>query len=842
MTRLSRVLRKLLIFFFGSAIVGVIVAAGVYFYIAPGLPSVDVLKNVQLQVPLRVFSSDGKLIAEYGEKKRTPLRYDQIPPIMIKAVLAAEDDNFFHHPGVDLKGLVRAAVHLIETGKKEQGGSTITMQVARNFFLSRQKTYLRKIREIILALRIEHALTKREILELYLNKIYLGHRAYGVAAAAQVYYGKEIHKLDLAQIAMIAGLPQAPSAYNPLANPKYAIMRRNYVLGRMRALGDITQAQYEKAHSAPVSAIPDVPTVQLDAPYVAEMVRSMMVDQYGPAAYTQGLDVYTTINSHLQQAANQALRHGLIDYDMRHGYRGPEGHVDLKQPVDAGEITQALADYAVVGGLVPAVVVKEQDQSVQAITNDGRTVTVPWSGLSWARPYIDVNRRGPAPKTASDILKVGDIIRLEPLADDQWRLSEIPQVSGALVSLRPKDGAIRALVGGFDYFHSKFNRAIQAQRQPGSNFKPFVYSAALHHGFTPATVINDAPVVFKDPGLENTWRPENYSGKFFGPTRLREGLVHSINLVSIRILQAIGINYAINYVQRFGFDPARLPHNLSLALGSATLTPLEIARGYATFANGGFLIHPYLVERITGAEGQPIAQAEPPVACPECDTASTPVVAKPDPGTSMLGQPINVQNNAPPPGTTAADTTQGAVQQVAATPPAQNVAPRVLSPQNDYLMTTMMEDVIRHGTGRGALSLHRQDLAGKTGTTNKQRDAWFSGFDPSVETTVWVGFDTPKTLGHWETGARAALPIWRAYMKAALAGVPDLPYTQPPGIVTARIDSKTGKFANSDDPNAIFEVFRSKNVPKPSAATPTGNDSGGGSGNSSGVPVTEQLF
>lgn len=828
MKTLSKVFR----FFFWSALLagllGGIGASVAYFYIEPTLPSIEALKDVRMQVPLRVYTRDGELMGEFGEMKRSPLAYQDIPPLMIKAVLAAEDERFFEHPGVDIQGLLRAAINLVRTGQKGQGGSTITMQVARNFFLTREKTYTRKLTEILLALKIDHQLSKEDILDLYLNKIYLGHRAYGVAMASKVYYGKDIHNLGLAQLAMIAGLPKAPSTLNPVTNPTAARIRRDYVLGRMHALHFITDDEYNKAMATPITASLHVVAPDVEAPYIAEMARAWMVDRYGNDAYTAGYKVYTTTDAPRQQAANKALRSALEAYDQRHGYRGPEGHVDLPYNASFADWDKALSSYGTVGGLIPALVVTVDDKDVIAYSPQVGMVLIEWDGLEWARRYIDDGTEGPPPAHAADILKVGDIVRIELQPNCDWRLAQVPTVGGALVSLRPKDGAILALIGGFDFFHSNFNRVTQAERQPGSSFKPFVYSAALNKGFTAATMVNDAPVVFQDSELESAWRPENYSGHVFGPTRLRVALIHSRNLVSIRVLRAIGIEYAINYVSRFGFPKDKLPRNLSLALGSASLTPLELARGYAAFANGGFLVDPYFITRVEDSTGKVIYQADPVEACPQCTTTDAASPAAAVPTVSAAAGPATTPDPA--------------------APPPFKPAPRIIGPRNAYIMTTMMQDVIRYGTGRGALVLGRHDLAGKTGTTNEQVDAWFSGFNPDVVATAWVGFDTPRPLGNGETGAHAALPMWIDYMRAALRGVPDLPLQQPPGIVTARIDPETGKFTTADNPKAIFEVFRSENVPANAGRTPTtdsqntnGATSGNGSDNSNGN-LSEQLF
>ncbi|MCG6886777.1 MAG: penicillin-binding protein 1A [Proteobacteria bacterium] len=827
-----------------------------YIYLNPRLPDIDTLKDVKLQVPLRVYARGGELIAEFGEMKRIPLKYEEYPPLLVKAVLAAEDDRFFEHPGVDYQGILRAAYHLVRTGEKGQGGSTITMQVARNFFLSREKTYLRKLNEIFLALKIEDELSKEAILELYLNKIYLGKRAYGFAAAAQVYYGVKPEQLTLAEMAMIAGLPKAPSRYNPVVNPERALIRRNYVLGRMHELEYIDDAAYQSALNEPVHAEVHGLEPDLEAPYVAEMVRNQMVARFGESAYTEGYQVFTTIDARLQKIATQALRDDLLAYDRRHGYRGVEGHIALLSDdnVDDIEAWQAALDaMPTTGNLVPAVVIQLEEQSAWAYTRSGNIVYLPWEQLSWARSHVDDNHLGPELEKASDVLKPGDIIYTAPAqAGCSW-LAKKPLVAGALVSLEPHDGALQALVGGFDFYDSKFNRVTQAKRQPGSSFKPFVYTAAIDKGFTAASIINDAPVVFDAPGLEDTWRPENYSGNFYGPTRLRQALIHSRNLVSIRLLRDIGIGYALRYVRRFGFDRASLPRDLSLALGSGVLTPLELATAYAIFANGGYRVEPYVIDYVLDIDGKVVSLTQTTQICVACsdaeaDRLQAEAEAGPEKETPTLSaeEQARVEEEAQlhqqevdmatarlavleP--TELAETLQG--------PQPRRVAPRVLSPQVAYLMNTMMRDVIRYGTGRRALVLKRQDLAGKTGTTNDQRDAWFAGFNKDLVTIVWVGFDNPLPLGNRETGAQAALPMWIDFMRAALQGRPEQPLVQPPGIVSVRIDARTGELARAGSPDAVFEYFRADHVPTSTTenlAVPDGVKQ---------VPagdITEQLF
>ena len=789
---------------------GAIAAVGIYFYIAPSLPPAHALREVQFQVPLRIFSRDGLLIAEYGEKKRSPLKYRDIPPTLVKAILAAEDDRFFVHPGVDYQGILRAIYNLAVTGERSQGGSTITMQVARNFFLSREKTYLRKITEILLALKIERELSKEDILELYLNKIYLGNRSYGFEAAAKVYYGKPLKELDLAQLAMLAGLPKAPSTFNPIANPERALIRRNYVLRRMHKLAYIDDEQYEIARSQPVTASLHRLSAELEAPYVAEMVRNEMVSRFGEDAYIAGYKVTTTIDSHRQRAANNALRRTLLEYDQRHGYRGPVTHhefIDMDDPQGWLQLLKGQREYP---SLVPALVVEIQDRSANVFLKTGELVTLPWEGLSWARRYISANRRGPKPTTAEEVLTVGDVVLVQQSGSGTWRLAQKPQVEGALISLNPQNGAIWALVGGYDFFSSKFNRVTQAKRQPGSSFKPFIYSAALEKGFTPASIINDAPVVFDDPGLEATWRPENYSGKFFGPTRLREALTRSRNLVSIRLLREIGIRDTIEYVGRFGFDTEQLPHDLSLALGSGAVAPIELARAHSVFANGGYLIEPYFIEEIANERGEVIFRAEPLQVCESCDPEPPPEASPPSDEEELI--PVGI--NEPPFPDEAFPALQTAPE------PRIRPAPRVISPQNAYQINSIMRDVIQRGNGRKAWRrFGRKDLAGKTGTTNDQRDAWFVGFTRNVLAISWIGFDNPEPLGNRETGAGAALPMWIYYMEEVLPDIPERYLDRPPGLVTVRIDANTGYLTSASNPNAIFETFRQEYVPQRQTTT-----------------------
>ena len=876
MIRFAGALKALGILVLVAVLAAALAVGGVYWHLAPKLPSAETLRDVRLQVPLRVYTREGELVAEFGEKRRTPLRLDEVPEQLIQAFLAGEDDRYFEHPGVDWQGLTRAVLHLVRTGEKGPGGSTITMQVARNFFLTREKTYIRKLNEILLALKIEREFTKDEILELYVNKIFLGHRAYGVGAAAQVYYGRPVTELGLAQVAMIAGLPKAPSRFNPVANPEQAVVRRAYVLRRMLELGYIDQDEHDAARDAPVSAKVHGLAVEVEAPYVAEMVRAHMEERYGEDAYTAGYEVWTTLDGRLQRAANTALRQGLLEYDARHGYRGSERHAAAGEA--AGLPEKVLADLADVGGLVPAVVTSVDESTAVAWARDVGPVDIAFENMEWARPYINENRRGAAPKGADAALKAGDVIRVR-LAEDGWRIAQLPAVEGALVSLDPNDGSIVALTGGFDFYRSKFNRAVQAERQPGSSFKPFIYSAALEYGYTPASIINDAPVVFEDPSLKSAWRPENYSGKFFGPTPLRTALYKSRNLVSIRLLREIGIDFALAHIARFGLDAEHLPRGLSLALGSGVLTPLEVAAAYGVLANGGYAVEPYFIERVLDGDDQLVFAADPLVVCRDCEdeeamAASAPAAptdgegagpvrtaaaaaaagadAESTPGTTTTPSGADAASlpgslAAPPgagaeslPGSLAAspgvDAGAGSLPgSPIGSPGSERRAPRVLEARNAWLMYSLMRDVIRRGTGRKARVLERGDIAGKTGTTNDQYDAWFSGFSPDLVATAWIGFDEFRPLGRRETGARAALPMWIAYMREALQGTPERHPEPPEGIVTVRIDPETGESAGASHEGAVFESFREERAPPPAAEHLAGGDSGD-------AMVTEKLF
>jgi len=844
----------------------IVLFAGVFYIygvLVPALPSVEYLEDTQLQVPLRVYDRNEVLLAEFGEHRRIPVNFENIPTHVIDAFIAAEDDQFWNHVGVDPVALIAAAYELVSTGKKTRGGSTITMQVARNFFLSKEKTYARKLNEILLALRIESELSKEKILELYLNKIFLGHRSYGISAASLVYYGKALNDLSIAQAAMIAGLPKAPSKYNPIINPERALIRRDHILGRMRVLNFIDDEAYELARAEPVTAELFATKTIADANYAAELIRADLFKQYGEEVYKAGMNVYTSIDGELQVVANQALRRALLDYNRRHGYRGVITSIDvpdlLESPIDY-EIAEDLETLSWdpfgldlvsdqrIGGLRKGVVISinqnqeaEEPISVEEPSTetveeveveDKSSATVMISnyeniellfkgGIDWARTYIEANKRGKEPLAIENVLSVGDVIWLEQ-RDDQWMLADIPRVEGAIVSIDSTDGAIRAMVGGFDYFKNKFNRATQAKRQPGSNFKPFIYSAALEKGFTAASIINDAPVVFDDDSLETTWRPENYSGRFYGPTRLREALVKSRNLVSIRILQAIGLRHATRYAERFGFKRADMPYDLSMALGSGTFSPLEIVRAYSVFANGGYLVDPYTTIRVETGDGKVIFQHEALSVCQGCELESLESLElepEPEENASAATDEITIADGNIEVSALEDEEIEIEIETV------PEYAPRVISAQNAFIMRSMMREVVNRGTAVRAKALGRADIGGKTGTTNDQIDAWFSGFNDQVVTTAWVGFDNQQTLGNGEVGGRAALPMWLSYMKVALDGSPENLEEQPAGLVTVRIDSQTGKRAGQDTVNSRFEIFRIENAPAEKNVAQSSDDS-----------------
>lgn len=817
MATLSRILMYALAALLSLTFMAALVVAGLYLYLEPQLPAVDTLRDARLQQPLRVYSADGELMAEFGEYRREPISYEEIPERLRQAFVAAEDEHFYSHPGVDHLGMARAVLHLVRHREIGPGGSTITMQVARNFFLSREQTYLRKLNEILLAFKIERELSKEEILELYVNKIYLGQRAYGIGAAAQIYYGKSPDELDLAQLAMIAGLPKAPSAANPVSNPERALQRRAYVLRRMAETGLITAEEMAEASTQPITAVLHRVRPGLSAPFVAEMARAYAFERFGEEAYTEGYRVYTTIDSRLQRQADEALRSNLMAYDRRHGYRGPEAEHDLDGHATEEDWDELLSGVRRVGGLLPALVVEVDRSADRARVYLGRGEYTELTGadVRWARPYINQSAVGEQPGNVADVLAPGHRIRLQVVRDEdedgnsveRFRFAQVPDIEGSLISMSPSSGAVVALAGGFDFGRSQFNRAVQALRQPGSSFKPFIYSAALERGFTPASVVNDAPVVLEDNTLDRAWRPENYTRRFYGPTRVREALAQSRNLVSIRVLRDIGVPYAAGFLERFGFPSPRMSPGLSLALGSAEVTPLELTAGYAVFANGGYRVEPYLVSRIESVDGEVVFRAMPALVCEDCAgmelDGDLEVAAA---GTRQVGDAL-----------------------------ARHFRPaeRAIPASNAYLMTSMMQDVIRNGTGQRAQQLGRGDIAGKTGTTNDLRDAWFAGYNRHLVTTAWVGFDESRNMGRGETGSRAALPMWIDFMRAALQDVPEEAPPRPSGLVSARIDPESGLLTSADNPRAIFELFQEGAVPERERRRESSGGSGSGRGGSS---------
>lgn len=780
----------------GSAVLGL---CGAYQYLHPALPDVAAIRDIRLQVPLRVFSRDGKLIAQFGEQRRIPLSFEAIPGQLVNAVLAAEDDRFFQHSGVDYPGLLRAVVRHLMSGDKGEGGSTITMQLTRGIFLSPEKSYRRKLLEIFLTLRIEQQFSKQEILRLYMNKMFLGQRAYGVGAASEVYFGKSVDQLTLPQIALIAGTFRLPSRDNPVANPDLAKHRRSYVLRRMLEKNFITAEEHDAAVAAPVESKLHGPAIEVEAPYIAEMVRADLFNRVGTDAYTAGYEVITTVDSRLQAAAVRAVRAALIEYDQRHGYRGPAGRVTVPAQARETEYSQLLDEFPVRGGLEPALILSVEERGALAWSRAHGRVSLPWTGLSWARAPLADGSVGPALQRASDVVSVGDVVYVAQERAGTWRMVQVPEAQGAFVAMDPQDGGIAALVGGFDYFASNFNRAVQAKRQPGSAFKPFLYSAALEQGFTPASVINDAPLVIDDASLEAAWRPQNNNRDFRGPMRLREALVRSRNLVSIRIMNTLGAAFATKYIERFGFPENSLPHNLTLALGTAQVSPLEMAGAYSVFANGGYRVEPYYLDRIEGPDGKAVYESQPRLVCRDCLEPATEPSAKPAEGE---GTPL-------PSTFTRDERSWGNLSYL----PEKMLAPASISAQNDYLMTDMMSDVVRRGTATRALQLKRGDIAGKTGTTNDRRDAWFCGFNASLVGTAWVGFDQERSLGRGEEGSRTALPMWIYFMSEALRGVPEQRPAAPPGLVTMRISADSGLAARPGEPNAIFETFMAGHLP-----------------------------
>jgi len=808
-----------------ALVLAVILLAGALFAVAafytaravyePQLPPVEAVRELPLQVPLRVYTRDGKLMGEFGTERRIPLAFDEIPERLIQAFIAAEDARYFEHPGVDWRGIMRAAINLALTGERTQGGSTITMQLARNYFLTRERTYDRKIREIFLALRMEEVLSKQQIMESYLNKIYLGERAYGVGAAARVYFGVPAEQLTVSQMAVLAGLPKAPSRDNPVNNAERAQERRNYVLGRMYALDFIDSERYQTAKQEPIVVTPEEHRVEVDAHYVAEMVRQEMVERYGEAVYEDGYEVITTIDSAEQIAAVQAIRSNLRQHSARTGYdtERPRMPATAREGLDARPVAQetlaAIRDISPLAGLTRAAVVRHDDNGMTLIHEGGNQVELDAESYAWAEFG---NRR----------LQTGALVYLRDAAGNEgaaplpeaheadWQLAAEPKAESALVALSPQTGAITALVGGYDFFNGRFNRVTQAERQPGSAMKPIIYAAAFDQGYTPASVIIDAPIVMEDYALEDKWRPRNYSGKFHGPTRLREALVYSRNIVSIKLLRSIGVATGRDYASRFGLPEARIPNNLSLALGSPVFTPLEMARAFATFANGGHLVTPYFIAEIREAAGEALETAEPVPLCGNPQPATFESLAQPPlpetPETDSAVDDSAAQPSVPP--AMPSDAEPGASDDI-------RCSPRTINQRVAWMTSDMMRDVVRRGTGaRAGAELGRRDIAGKTGTTNEEADAWFVGFQQEVATAVWMGYDQPQRLGYGEGGSRAALPVWIDFMRTALKGVEERIPSRPSGLTDVRIDPETGLLAHPESTEVVFETLPVELIPR----------------------------
>ncbi|WP_371187240.1 penicillin-binding protein 1A [Thalassotalea maritima] len=819
-------------------LLGLLTVGALYLYVKDDLPSVEVLRDIQLQIPMQIYSAEGKLISQYGTKRRIPVKLEDMPDKLIQAFLATEDNRFYEHFGVDPIGMFRAAFLWVSTGEIQGGASTITMQTARNFFLTREQKITRKIREIFISLHMERLLSKDQILELYLNKIELSHRAFGVGAAAQVYYGKQLDELTLGEIAVIAGLPKAPSTYNPISNPKRAKFRRTTVLQRMLVSGYITQEEFNQANSEEIHTKRHGVDIQLSAPYVAEMANKKVLEMYGSDyAYTKGLKVYTTVQSELQVAARDAVVNNIYAYDQRHGYRGPVQYLWLaakdkvitlnkakdykdaeelesfKQminalpelPVSKDRQLEAISAVEAFRDLQAALVINVAEKSADIMTTSGEMLTLDWDGLKWARRFIDDKTQGRAPTKAADVVLSGEVILIRPLNADSWQLSQVPEVSAGLVAISPDNGAILASIGGYSFKQSQFNRITQANRQVGSNIKPFVYSAALKHGYTLASIVNDAPINQWDKSSGFVWRPKNSPAVYEGPLTVRTGLAKSKNVMSVRLLRGIKINNLIDHLIKFGIDRSALPKNESIALGSPSFTPLQVVTGYSAFANQGFLIAPYIIERIEDANGEILYQAEPKIACLECEQAQLQYASDFDPNSQI---DVNLLT--------------------------KPVAPRILSRGNAFLVTEAMNSVIWggggdwskgtgwSGTGWRAKALKRRDIAGKTGTTNESKDAWFTGFSRHLAASSWIGFDDPsRNLGRTrvnrnmgkkqtagaEAGANAAQPAWIAFMQQALTQYPYAPFPRPDDIVSIRIDKKTGKRTNKTDSSTRFEYF-----------------------------------
>lgn len=791
------ILKKLAFFVSLLTIFMVLIVLGAYLFAAPQVPAIDSLKNVKFQTPMRIYTADGKLIGEFGDVRRIPVELEQVPRDFINALIATEDQRFFEHGGVDIQGLLRVIKVALFSGEFSEGASTLTMQTARNMFLTRDQRLQRKLVEMFLAIKMEEELSKEEILEIYVNKVHFSHRAYGLGAAAQVYYGKELTELTLPQAAMMAGLLKGESAYNPISNPERAFQRRNLVLSRMVEQNYIDQAEYEEAIATPLTAKKHTADLDLEAPYVAEMARIDVIDKFGrDVAYNQGLIVQTTIDSKQQKVANEALRQGLLEYDRRHGYKGPELVLEDFNADDKEALLTLLESTPTIGPLLPAVVLKVDEKSIEVLSKDDQVLTIDWSGLEWAAKFISDSRIGNKPEKAADIVSAGSIIRVLKINEDEWHLSQIPEASAGFVAMSPHDGSITALVGGFDFSANKFNLVTQARRQPGSNIKPFIYAAAFSKGYTAASLVNDAPFVRVNESIDEVWRPQNDNLKYNGPTRLRIGLKRSINTISTRLIDAIGADYAEQFLVNLGLPDEHMDPYQSLALGTASFTPLEMASAYAVLANGGYQVEPYYIKEISSSVGDVLYEASPMLVCDECQQM-------------RIENQIREQKYAPE------------IRNEPALPmPEDRIAKQVVDPRDAFIIYDIMKDVIHSGTAttqlvrRNSPLLKRNDLAGKTGTANDYKDAWFSGFNREIVASAWVGFsDHRRSLGQYEYGGRAALPIWATFMEQVLEGTPSKEMIQPPGVVSTKIDPETGKLASLGQTNGIFEFFRDDNVP-----------------------------
>lgn len=791
------ILKKLTFFVSLLTIFMVLIVLGAYLFAGPQVPAIDSLKNVQFQTPMRIYTADQKLIGEFGDVRRFPVELEQVPADFVNALVATEDKRYFEHDGVDIQGLLRIFKVAIASGEFSEGASTLTMQTARNMFLNRDRRLQRKLIEMFLALRMEQELSKQEILELYINKVHFSHRAYGLGAAAQVYYGKDLTELTLPESAMMAGLLKGESRYNPVSNPERAMNRRNLVLSRMLAEQYISQEQYDQAINTPLSAQKHSANLDLEAPYVAEMVRLEVINRFGrERAYTQGMIITTTLDSRQQIAANQALEEGLLDYDRRHGYKGAELVLENFQAHDHEQLATVLKDTPTVGALQPAIVLSVEEQSITVLNKDKQVITIGWDGLKWAAKFISDSRIGVKPKTAAEIVTAGSLIRIIPIKD-QWQLSQIPEASAGFVAISPSDGSITALVGGFDYSSNKFNLVTQARRQPGSNIKPFIYAAAFAKGFTPSSLVNDAPYVKVNEEIDEVWRPQNDNLKYNGPTRLRIALKKSINTISTRLIDSIGADFAEQFLVKVGLPDEHMDPYQSLALGTASFTPLEMATAYAVLANGGYQVEPYFIKSITSTFGDILYQAQPKVVCDECEQLKIEL--------ELIDRKYSPE-----------------IRNYPELPiPEDRIAHQVIDPRDAFIIYDMMKDVIHSGTAttqlirRNSFLLKRNDLAGKTGTANDYKDAWFSGFNSELVGSAWMGFsDHRRSLGRFEYGGKAALPIWASFMEQVLKGVPEREIVQPPGVVSTKIDPQSGQLAALGQTNAIFEFFRDDNVPQ----------------------------